>query len=84
MLVHNEKRSEPVEIVRISGTVEVVVEIADVGAAADVCDVRLSFGIDGKLSENSLISLASDVEHLLWDVFALNGHVNCVRIHGRA
>src|SRR5258705_8595649 len=84
LLVHDEEGAEPVEVVCIAGTIEVVVQISDVSAAADVGDVGLAVGVDGELSEYAAIAFAGDLEHLVRDVFSLYGHVNCVRIHGRA
>src|SRR6185437_9761069 len=58
LLVHDEEGAEAVEVVGVAFAVEVVVEIGDVGAFADIVDVGEAVGIAVEFSEDAGVAVA--------------------------
>src|SRR6185437_5390015 len=81
LLVHDEEGAEAMEVVGVAFAVEVVVEVGDVGAFADVVDVGEAVGVAVELGEDAGVPATHDRGVGVRDVAAIDGAVERVDEH---
>src|SRR5687767_6376729 len=81
VLIHNQERSEAMEVVSVSFSGKVVSNVSDIRSLTNVSNVGHAIGVEGNLCKDSLVSLGGSLQKALVYVSTLNRHGNHKGVH---